>query len=139
VLIASPRPAKASPKPRVLAAAASRVASSNMLRTSSNSTGVGVAASIGIVAPSSKPSPLVPRVISTYFRPSAERGRTSSVESRGSGDTLRSSVRSSTAIVLPSSWRSASMPSTKPTREPPMRTSLPTTRLAALGTSARSW
>ena len=61
-----------------------------------------------------------------------------SVESRGSGETLRSIVSVSTAIVLPSSRRSASMPPTKPTREPPIRTSLPTTRLAALGTSALS-
>ena len=139
VLIDSPRPANASPKPVVLAAIASRVSSSNMPRTSSNSTGVGVAEASGIVAPSSKPSLSVPRVISTYLRPSAERGRTISVESCGSGATSRSSVRSSTAIVEPSSCRWAEMSSTKPTRVPPIRTSLPTTRFAALGTSARSW
>ena len=139
VLIDSPRPAKASPKPVVLAPIASRVSSSNMPRTSSNSTGVGVAWAIGIVAPSSKPSLSVPRVISTYLRPSAERGRTISVESCGSGPASRSSVRSRIAMVVPSSCRSPEMPLTKPTREPPICTSLPTTRLAALGTSARSW
>ncbi len=138
VLIDSPRPANASPKPVVLAAAASRVSSSNMLSTSSNSTGAGVAAAIGIVAPSAKPRSSLPRVTSTNFRPSAERGRMISVESRGSGEASRSIVRSSTAIVEPSSRRLASMPLTKPTREPPIRTSLPTTRLAALGTSALS-
>ena len=43
VLIDSPRPANASPKPSRFACDAARVSSSNMFRNSSNSTGVGVA------------------------------------------------------------------------------------------------
>ena len=43
-----------------------------------------------------------------------------------------------TATLLPSSLRTAVMESTVPTREPPMRTSLPRTSAAALGTSALS-
>ena len=58
-----------------------------MFVNSSNSTGAGVAEASGIVSPSSKPSRDVPRVSSTYFRPSADRGRISTVESRGSGAT----------------------------------------------------
>ena len=134
----APRPANASPKPRRLAWIAARVGSSNMLRKSSNSTGAGVALASGIVSPSSKPSSDVPRVSSTYLRPSAERGRTSTVVSRGSGSAVRSSFRPSTAMLVPSGRRSASIESTEPTRVPPIRTSLPRTRLAALGVSALS-
>ena len=43
----------------------------------------------------------LPRVISTYFRPSADRGRTSSVESFGSGPASLSSVSVRTAITRP--------------------------------------
>jgi hypothetical protein len=42
-------------------------------------------------------------------------------------------------MLVPSSRRSTSIESTEPTREPPIRTSLPRTRFAALGTSAVSW
>ena len=52
-LMLEPRPAKASPKPRRFSCIAGRVASSNMLMNSSNSTGVGVDAEVGIVSPSS--------------------------------------------------------------------------------------
>ena len=41
-------------------------------------------------------------------------------------------------MLVPSSRRSTSIESTAPTRVPPMRTSLPRTRLAALGVSAVS-
>ena len=88
----APRPASASPNPLRFTRAAARVSSSNMFRNSSNSTGAGVAWASGIVAPSAKPSSDVPRAISTYFRPSAERGRTIIVESTGSGSTERSSL-----------------------------------------------
>ena len=83
--------------------AASRVCSSNMFTNSSNSTGAGVACASGIVSPSAKPSSDVPRVSSTYFRPSAERGRMISVESFGSGSTDFSSFRPRTAMLVPSS------------------------------------
>ena len=62
----------------------------------------------------------------------------STVESFGSGSTERSSLSPSTAMLVPSSWRSTSISSTEPTRVPPIRTSLPRTRLAALGVSALS-
>jgi hypothetical protein len=133
-----PRPANASPKPCRFDAAAARVSSSNMFRNSSNSTGAGVAEASGIVSPSSKPSLDVPRLSSTYFSPSADRDRTITVESFGSGETERSSLSPSSAMLLPSSWRVTSILSTEPTRVPPIRTSLPRTRLAALGICAFS-
>ena len=77
-------------------------------------------------------------MISTYLSPSAERGRTISVESLGSGLTLVWSFIVSSAVTEPSLWRLGSIVLTTPTREPPIRTSLPLTRLAALGTSALS-
>ena len=135
-LIDNPRPAKASPNPSRFWRIASRVLSSNMFVNSSNSTGAGVACASGTVSPSAKPSSERPRVSSTYFRPSADFERMSTVESVLSGIASRSSFSDSTAMLEPSSRRSAVMPSTPPTRVPPMRTSLPTTRPAALGTSA---
>ena len=60
------------------------------------------------------------------------------VESFGSGSTDCSSLSPSTAMLVPSSWRSTSIESTEPTRVPPIRTSLPRTRLAALGVCALS-
>ena len=101
-LRSGPRPAKALPNSVRLLCEAARVLSSNVLRTSSSSTGCGVALRSGIVAPSSKPSLDVPLVISTYFRPSAERGRMSTVESTGSGLTVVSSLSVSTALTEPS-------------------------------------
>ena len=137
-LMLCPRPANASPNSCRLVCDASRVSSSNMFTNSSNSTGAGVAEASGIVSPSSKPSSEVPRVSSTYFRPSAERGRISTVVSFGSGETARSSLSPSTATLVPSFWRSTVIESTEPTRAPPIRTSLPRTRLAALGVCAFS-
>ena len=75
-------------------------------------------------------------MISTYFSPSAERGRTISVESFGSGSTLFSSFIVITASTLPSAWCTGTMSVTAPTRSPPMRTSLFFTRFAPLGSSA---
>ena len=78
-------------------------------------------------------------MISTYLRPSAERGRTISVESFGSGPASLSSVSVSTAITRPSSSVLGLISVTAPTREPPILTSLPTTSCAALGISALTW
>ena len=107
-----------------------------MLKNSSNSTGVAVWFSSGIVPPSGKPCSESPRVISMYFSPSADRGRTMIVESTGSGLIRVSSFRSSFAITDPSSCWTGVILSTTPTRRPPIRTSLPFTRLVATGTSA---
>jgi hypothetical protein len=131
-----PRPARASPNPLRFTRAAARVSSSNMLTNSSNSTGAGVAFASGIVAPSSNPSSDVPRSIWRYLSPSAERGRTIIVEFTGSGSTERSSLSESSATFSPSARRSTPMLSIEPTRVPPIRTSFPRTRLAALGNSA---
>ena len=62
-----------------------------MLKRSSISTTSGLAWRIGIVAPLRKPALPLPGLSSTYFRPSAERGRTSSAESAGSGSISLSS------------------------------------------------
>ena len=70
------------------------------------------------------------------MRPSAERGRTSTVESRGSGSTRFSSFMLITAVSMPFEWCTGLISDTLPTRSPPIRTSLPTTRLAAFGSSA---
>ena len=78
-----------------------------MFTNSSNSTGVGRDADSGIVSPSSKPWSELPRVISTYLRPSADFGRMMIVESFGSGLTSRSSFRPITATLVPFSSRSA--------------------------------
>ena len=138
VLIDSPRPANAVPKPSRFTCEAERVSSSNMFRNSSSSTGVSARA-IGIVSPSWKLACDRPRVISTYLRPSADRGRTISVESSGSGPASLSSVRSTTAITRPlSSWRGL-IAVTAPMRVPPTLTSLPTVSWAALGSSALTW
>ena len=137
-LIDAPRPANASPNSFRFVCEAARVSSSNMFVNSSNSTGAGVAFASGIVSPSAKPSSERPRMISTYLRPSAERGRMRSVESIGSGSTERSILRPSRAMLVPSSRRSTPISSTVPTRVPPIRTSLPRTRFAALGISAVS-
>ena len=99
-LRSAPRPAKASPKPRRLCWLPTRVGLSNMLKKSSNSTGVGgrvlerdrAALREALLASS-------PRVISMYLRPSADRGRTMIVESTGSGLIRVSSFRSSFAIT----------------------------------------
>ena len=72
-------------------------------------------------------------MISTYLSPSADFGRMITVESLGSGSTARSSLSPTTATLEPSSWRWAVIESTAPTRVPPIRTSLPLTRFAALG------
>ena len=56
-----------------------------------------------------------------------------SVESLGSGLTRVSSLRSSIAKLVPSRARFGVILSTTPTRVPPIRTSLPFTRLAARG------
>jgi NAD(P)-dependent dehydrogenase (short-subunit alcohol dehydrogenase family) len=98
----------------------------------------GLALRSGTVAPSWKPRLEVPLVISTYFSPSAERGRMSTVESTGSGLTVVSSLSVSSALTEPSSAVTGVMSVTAPTRVPPMRTSLPLTRLAALGTRVLS-
>jgi hypothetical protein len=42
----------------------------------------------------------------------------------------------SSAVIEPFLWRFGVIALTTPTRDPPMRTSLPGTRFAALGTSA---
>ena len=133
-----PRPAKASPKPWRFVWIAARVRASKVFSTSSISTGWGVALRTGIVAPSSKPRWFVPFVSSTYFRPSAERERTTTVVSTGSGLTVVSSFSVSRADTRPPTPFLGSIFVTAPTRVPPRRTSLPTTRFAALGTCALS-
>ena len=131
-----PRPAKASPKPARFVWIAARVRASKVLSTSSISTGSGVALRTGMVAPSSKPWRFVPFVSSTYFRPSAERERMTTVVSTGSGLIVVSSFSVRSAETLPPASLRGSIFVTAPTRVPPRRTSLPTTRLAALGTWA---
>jgi hypothetical protein len=86
------------------------------------------------------PSSLEPGVSSTYFRPRADRWRTKIVVSAGSGSTALSSFM--LMIATASLSRSAVsrvagvMSSTRPTRKPPIRTSLPFTRFEPDGSSA---
>ena len=98
-LRSGPRPASALPNSNRFSWIARRVGSSKVLSTSSISTGSGWAAlqrdhralRIALVE--------VPRSISRYLRPSAERARTITVESSGSGSTSASSFRSSCAAL----------------------------------------
>ena len=136
-LMLEPRPASASPNPLRFTRAAARVSSSNMFTNSSNSTGAGRGvARAGSWRRRRSPRPTSRGWICRYLRPSAERGRTISVESTGSGSTERSSLSESSAMFWPSSRRSTPIRSIEPTRVPPIRTSFPRTRLAALGSSA---
>ena len=70
---------------------------------------------------------------STYLRPSAERGRTISVESRRQRAGVLVQRQPRTAITLPSGSVLGLISVTAPTREPPILTSLPTTSWAPLG------
>ena len=138
-LMSGPRPAKALPNSVRLLCDAARVLSSKVPMTWSISTGSGRALRSGTVAPSSKPRLEVPLEISTYLSPSADRGRMSTVESTGSGLTVVSSLSVSCALTAPVFLSVTGVMSvTAPTRVPPMRTSLPLTRLAASGTRVLS-
>ena len=77
-----------------------------------------------------------PGVSSTNLIPSGERGRTLAVVSAASGSTFLSSFRFTIATALPESLTPGPTRSTKPTRKPPTRTSLPFTSLAPVGSSA---
>ncbi len=90
-LMSWPRPARPPPKPSRERRCPTRVFASNMLKKSSSSTTAGRAWRTGIVAPAGRPACPAPGVSSTYFRPSDERGLTSSVESAGIGSMLLSS------------------------------------------------
>jgi hypothetical protein len=128
---------------------ATRVGSSNMLKTWSISTGSGRAAVSGIVAPGSKPLVELPRSTSRYLSPRADFDRTTMVEFSGSGwmSLLSSMLTLATSLVhwrVGSLGQGASLTVTGstvlicPTRTPPIRTSLPGTRVSALGSSAES-
>ena len=81
----------------------------------------------------------LPGVTSTYFRPSADRGRILIVELRASGSTVLSSFIAMTATLLvspPLRTTFGVISSTTPTRKPPTRTSLPATSLLPVGSSA---
>ncbi len=130
------------PKPSRPVFAASRVLASKEESTSSSSIG-GSESTPPLprrtVEPGAKVSLSLPGTTSTYFRPSAERGRTTNEVSLASGSTVLSSLRSTTATL---SWSSvlplvlirvAPICSTAPTRKPPTRTSLPLTSFAPLG------
>jgi hypothetical protein len=71
-----------------------------------------------------------------YLRPSDERGRTSSVESAGTGSISLSSFMVTCAYAVPSLRILGSIFEMKPTRAPPMRTSKPFTSWAPFGRSA---
>ena len=68
-----------------------------------------------------------------YLRPSEERGRTSRVESAGTGSISLSSFIVTCAYAVPSARFFGSIFEMKPTRAPPMRTSKPFTSCAAFG------
>ena len=84
-LTSCPRPAKPPPNPSSAFRWPTRVFASNMPNRSSSSTTAGRAWRTGITEPAARPARPSPGVSSTYLRPSDERGRTSSVESAGSG------------------------------------------------------
>ena len=81
----------------------------------------------------------MPFVSSTYFRPSAERGRTFTVESIGTCPVFSSSLSVRIATVLPFDSVTGARFSTTPTRNPPARTSLPFTRFEPLSICTLYW
>ena len=99
MLIAGPRPAIEFPKPSSELRASLRVSGSKVESTSSSSGAFWLAFRSGIVSPSWKVRFARPGISSTYLSPSAERGRTDSVESTDSGSMFLSSLRSRTAIA----------------------------------------
>ena len=113
------------------------MSSSQVEKNSSSSIGLVDCAS-GIVAPGWSVRSERPGVSSMYLSPSAERGRIDSSVSAGSSPTLLSSFMWITATARPSlsSLTAGSIRFTTPTRKPPIRTSLPTTRLEPPGISA---
>ena len=128
------------PKPSVALRRLGRASRSNVANASSKSFDCDPCAS-GTVAPAASSRLEVPGVTSMYFTPRAERGRTRSRVSLLSGSTLLSSCISTTAIPRrrpPWVLTAPSMRDTAPTRKPPMRTSLPLTSLAPVGSSALS-
>ena len=108
-----------------------------MLKNSSISTGTD-AWRAGSVAPSAKTFFERPVSSSTYFSPSAERGRMTAFESTGTAPAFLSSLSVSFAPTLPLGSITGVMSVTTPMRKPPERTSLPLTRLAPLDTSTLS-
>ena len=102
VLRSGPRPAKPPPKPSSELREPTRVLSSNMSKSSSSSTTAGRAWRTGIVEPAGRPARPSPGVSSMYLRPSEERGRTSRVESAGTGSISLSSFIVTCAYAVPS-------------------------------------
>ena len=136
LLICGPRPAKALPKPALLRWIAVRVFSSNMSKNWSMSTGSGRAAESGIVSPASSPFEESPGTICRYLRPSGDLGRMIIVELAGIGSALLSRLRLSSAAMRPLPTCTGLTSLITPTREPPIRTSLPWTSAVAFGTRA---
>jgi len=91
------------------------------------STGSGVAAEIGIVAPALNPFGESPGTICRYLRPRGDLGRMIMVELTGIGSAILSRLRLSSAAKLPSFNSTGFTAFTTPTLAPPIRTSLPLT------------
>ena len=133
-----PRPLNASPNPARASCEFLLVLSSKVEKTSSSSS-PSLALLSGSVSPAANVCLELPGVISTYFRPSADRGRTLIVVSRASGSTVLSSFISTTAMAVSPPLTETTLGeivSTTPTRKPPTRTSLPATSLLPVGSSA---
>ena len=107
-------------------------------RRSRRARGRRPARSRSATAPSAQLAAESPRTSSTYFRPSAERGRMRIVESAGIGEAALSSFSVSSAPAAPPARRTGTISVTCPMRKPPSRTSLPTTSRAASGASTLS-
>ncbi len=137
-LIASPRPASASPRAPIVLRSAARPSGSNTARASSISTPERALASPSVPF-SGIVRRLLPGTSSTNLPPSTDASRTSAVVSAGSGATSLVSSTSSTAWggTLPLRG-TASIASTWPTRAPPTRTSVFLISLPASGTAIRT-
>ena len=136
-LKSAPRPASAGPASLSVRCVAVRVSWSNVLMTWSSST-VSRARASGSWPPCPIARPRVPSLSSRYLSPSGDRGRTVTCESSCSGSSVLSSFRVSLAYgPFAPIW--PRIVSIEPTRLPPTRTSLPSTRPTASGTETVTW
>ena len=134
-LSASPRPAREAANALMKSCSARRPSGLKIWNASSMST-LAAVCSTGSSPPHGMVSSERPGVRARYLPPSTDASRTSAVESSGSGATFPRSCTSRTACAGRSpDAGTASLPSTWPTRAPPMRTSAFLLTLPASGTA----
>ena len=108
-LRSAPRPLRASPKPTRFSPAALRASARRTCRAPGRARPGCASGAAAASPPSASVRSERPRSSSTYFRPSAERGRTVTCESAGTAPSLRSSFSVSCAPTVPPGSRTGSI------------------------------